>query len=197
MTDPQTEEYTLEEAAAIIETAIDRKKSEIECLRKRANRLKKEDKVNANRQLVAYLEADVTAYTTVLADMRDDDTLLEGLDLDAEPVEVPEDYQDYIDGLSADDLENEMDAESIRADYCDSVVEEMCTSIGEQALSSKKMVKALLEDPYALEQIGEVVFYDDYLYDLFKTISAEKAEKKSKKKMKKCSRCPRASTRGS
>ena len=185
MADPQTEEYTLEEAAAIIEAAIDRKKSEIECLRKRANRLKKEDKVNANRQLVAYLEADVTAYTTVLADMRDDDTLLEGLDLDAEPVEVPEDYQDYIDGLSADDLENEMDAESIRADYCDSVVEEMCTSIGEQALSSKKMVKALLEDPYALEQIGEVVFYDDYLYVLFKTISAEKAEKKSKKKKKK------------
>ena len=32
------EEYTLEEAAAIIEAAIDRKKSEIECLRKRANR---------------------------------------------------------------------------------------------------------------------------------------------------------------
>ena len=117
--------------------------------------------------------------------MRDDDALLEGLDLDAEPVEVPDDYQDYIDGLSADDLENEMDAESIRADYCDAVVEEMCTSIGEQALSSKKMVKALLEDPYALEQIGEVVFYDDYLYDLFKTISAEKAEKKSKKKKKK------------
>ena len=49
MADPQTEEYTLEEAAAIIETAIDRKKSEIECLRKRANRLKKEDKATEER----------------------------------------------------------------------------------------------------------------------------------------------------
>ncbi len=183
--DLASEEYTLDEAASIIEKAIDRKRKEIEGLRRRGARLRKEESVRANRELVSYLEADVTAYLTVLADMRDDDSVLEGLDLDADPVPVPEDYQCYIDGLSADDLENEMDAESIRADYCDAVVEEMCMSIGEDVLRSKKMVKALLEDPYALEQIGEVVFYDDYLYDLFKTLAEEKDDKKAKKKKKK------------
>lgn len=180
------EEYTVEEAVSIIDRTIERKRSEIEALRKKGNRLKNETKKQENEQLIAYLNADITAYMTVIADMKDDEALLDGLDLDADPVPAPENYSDYINGLSADDLENEQESETIRADYCDGVVEDMCTQIGEAALKSKSMIKAMLEDPYAMEQIGEIIFYDDYLYDLFRSISEEKSkDKKDKKKKKK------------
>lgn len=180
------EEYTVEEAVSIIDRTIERKRSEIEALRKKGNRLKNETKKQENEQLIAYLNADITAYMTVIADMKDDEALLDGLDLDADPVPAPENYSDYINGLTADDLENEQESETIRADYCDGVVEDMCTQIGEAALKSKSMIKAMLEDPYAMEQIGEIIFYDDYLYDLFRSISEEKSkDKKDKKKKKK------------
>ncbi|MDO5861590.1 MAG: hypothetical protein Q4Q58_02155 [Thermoplasmata archaeon] len=179
------EQYTVEEAVKVLEKTVGRKKAEIADLEKKAKRLKNADSLRHNSELTAYLKADVTAYITVIADMTDDDKLLEGLDLDADPVPSPEKYADYVNGLSADDLENELEAESIRADYCDAIVEDMCLSIGEGALSSKKMLKALLDDPYAMEQIGEIIFYDDYLYDLFVTLSEDKEKDKPKKKKKK------------
>ena len=189
MTEPKDagfdEEYTVEEAVSIIDRTIERKRSEIEALKKKGNRLKNETKKQENEQLIAYLNADITAYMTVIADMKDDEALLDGLDLDADPVPAPENYSEYINGLSADDLENEQESETIRADYCDGVVEDMCTQIGEAALKSKSMIKAMLEDPYAMEQIGEIIFYDDYLYDLFRSISEEKSKKKKDKKKNK------------
>ena len=78
-----------------------------------------------------------------------------------------------------------MESESIRADYCDGIVQDMCVEIGATALGSKKMLKALLDDPFALEQIGEVIFYDDYLYDLLKSIAESDGKKDKKKKKKK------------
>ena len=57
--------------------------------------------------------------------------------------------------------------------------------IGATALDSKKMLKALLDDPFALEQIGEIIFYDDYLYDLLKSIAESDGKKDKKKKKKK------------
>ncbi len=175
-------ECSIDEAVVIIGKAIERKTSELVELQKKAKRVRKAEKLDAINALSAYIQADINAYKSVIADMKDDPTYLEGVDLDAEPVPVPEGYQAYIDGLSVEDLENEMDAESLRADYCDTVIEEICTNIGKKALKSKKMVKALLDDPYVLEQLGEVIFYDDYLFDLFKTLSAEKEEKKKKKR---------------
>ena len=59
----------------------------------------------------------------------------------------------------------------------------MCISIGKSALGSKKMLKILLDDPYALECIGELIWNDDYLYDeVVSTIQSEKSSKKKKKK---------------
>lgn len=199
---PAEDEYTIEEAVAVLQQAVDRKRGEIAELEKKAKRLKREDRIKQVNDLAAYIAADVTAYITVIADMTDDGSLLEGLDLDADPVPSPPGYADYVNGLSADDLENELEAEQIRADYCDGVIEDMCTGIGEAALTSKRMLKELLGDPYALEQIGEVIFYDDYLYDLFVTLSEDErkekgSKKKGKKKGKGKDRCLRASTRGS
>lgn len=183
------EEYTIDQAIAVISRAIDRKKSEIDDLEKRIKRLKREDRIAEMQELIDYLKADTTAYITVLADMTDDDSLLEGLDLDQENVvECPVKYDQYVSGLSADDLENELEADEIRAEYCDEVVEAMCYDIGEAALKSKKMVKFLLDDPYALEALGELIFYDDYLYDTFKALASEFKDKgkdgKKKKKKK-------------
>lgn len=176
------EDYTIEEAVTIIRKAIERKKKEVADLEKRIKRFKREDRINEMQELIDYLKADTTAYITVLADMTDDDSLLEGLDLDTENVaECPVKYDQYISGLSADDLENELEADEIRAEYCDEVVEMMCYDIGENALKSKKMVKFLLEDPYALEALGELIFYDDYLYDMYRSV-ASKDEAKSKGK---------------
>lgn len=176
------EDYTVEEAVTIIRKAIERKKKEVADLEKRIKRFKREDRINEMQELIDYLKADTTAYITVLADMTDDDSLLEGLDLDTENVaECPVKYDQYISGLSADDLENELEADEVRAEYCDEVVEMMCYDIGENALKSKKMVKFLLEDPYALEALGELIFYDDYLYDMYRSV-ASKDEAKSKGK---------------
>ena len=176
------EDYTIEEAVTIIRKAIERKKKEVADLEKRIRRFKREDRINDMQELIDYLKADTTAYITVLADMTDDDSLLEGLDLDTENVaECPVKYDQYISGLSADDLENELEADEVRAEYCDEVVEMMCYDIGENALKSKKMVKFLLEDPYALEALGELIFYDDYLYDMYRSV-ASKDEAKSKGK---------------
>lgn len=176
------EDYTIEEAVTIIRKAIERKKKEVADLEKRIKRFNREDRINEMQELIDYLMADTIAYITVLADMTDDDSLLEGLDLDTENVaECPVKYDQYISGLSADDLENELEADEVRAEYCDEVVEMMCYDIGENALKSKKMVKFLLEDPYALEALGELIFYDDYLYDMYRSV-ASKDEAKSKGK---------------
>lgn len=176
------EDYTIEEAVTIIRKAIERKKKEVADLEKRIKRFKREDRINEMQELIDYLKADTIAYITVLADMTDDDSLLEGLDLETENVaECPVKYDQYISGLSADDLENELEADEVRAEYCDEVVEMMCYDIGENALKSKKMVKFLLEDPYALEALGELIFYDDYLYDMYRSV-ASKDEAKSKGK---------------
>ena len=76
----------------------------------------------------------------------------------------------------------------IRADLIDSVLQDTCTAIGRDVLGSKKMIKALLDDPVALELIGEVVYSDEYLMDLYRTAVVSKkqdGEKGGKKKKKK------------
>ncbi len=179
------EEYTVEQAADILTRCVERKRTEVASLEKRKKRLRKESSITEVQELIDYLEADITAYVTVIADMTENDSLLEGLDLDEERVvECPARYDKYISALSADDLENELEADAIRADYCDAVVQELCLEIGTRAMGSKKMVKTLLEDPYALEAIGELIFYDDYLYDAFKSLGDESKDKKKKKKKK-------------
>lgn len=178
-------EYTIDEAIGIISRAVERKKKEIADLEKRKRRFKREDRIAEIQELIDYLKADLTAYISVLADMKDDDSLLEGLDLDnTDVVECPVKYDQYINGLSADDLENELEADEVRAEYCDEIVEMMCFDIGEAALKSKKMVKFLLDDPYALEALGELIFYDDYLYDTFRALAESERDKDKKKKKK-------------
>ncbi len=181
----EMQEYSMDEAIEIIGALVERKTCEIAKLEKSLKRLKKAETIEAKQALIDYLKADLNGYRSVLADMTDDPSLSEGIDMNADPVPMPECYQAYIDSLPIDDLENEMEAEEIRADYCDQAIVELCTVIGKKALKNKKMVKALLDDPYALNQIGEVIFSDDYLFDLFTTLAQEKEEKKKKKKEQK------------
>ncbi len=181
------DDYTIQDAVAVIEKAVERKRREISDLERRVRRYRREDRIEETQTLIDYLRADLVAYLTVLADMKNDESVLEGVDTDdSSGVECPANWDQYIAGLSADDLENELEADEIRADHCDGLVEMMCYGIGEAALRSKKMVKFMLEDPYALSAIGEMIFYDDYLYDSFRALMA--SEKKGKKKKKKRNR---------
>lgn len=176
------EEYTLDQAVEVLTQTIERKRNEIAGLEKKKRRFRKESSIQPIQELIDYLNADLTAYITVVADMKEDDYMLEGLDLDNNKVvECPSMYDQYMSGLSADDLENELEADAIRADYCDAIVQELCIDIGRDALKTKKMIKTILEDPYTLEAIGELIFYDDFLYDEYQTIMAQKKAKKKKK----------------
>ena len=176
------EEYTLDQAVDVLTRTIERKRNEIAGLEKKKRRFRKESSIQPIQDLIDYLNADLTAYITVVADMKEDDSMLEGLDLDNNKVvECPSMYDQYMSGLSADDLDNELEADAIRADYCDAIVQELCIDIGRDALKTKKMIKTILEDPYTLEAIGELIFYDDFLYDEYQTIMAQKKAKKKKK----------------
>lgn len=176
------EEYTLDQAVDVLTQTIERKRNEIAALEKKKRRFRKESSIQPIQELIDYLNADLTAYITVVADMKEDDSMLEGLDLDnSKVVECPSMYDQYMSGLSADDLDNELEADAIRADYCDAIVQELCIDIGRDALKTKKMIKTILEDPYTLEAIGELIFYDDFLYDEYQTIMAQKKAKKKKK----------------
>lgn len=176
------EEYTLDQAVDVLTQTIERKRNEIAGLEKKKRRFKKESSIQPIQELIDYLNADLTAYITVVADMKEDDSMLEGLDLDNNKVvECPSMYDQYMSELSADDLDNELEADAIRADYCDAIVQELCIDIGRDALKTKKMIKTILEDPYTLEAIGELIFYDDFLYDEYQTIMAQKKAKKKKK----------------
>lgn len=176
------EEYTLDQAVDVLTRTIERKRNEIAGLEKKKRRFRKESSIQPIQDLIDYLNADLTAYITVVADMKEDDSMLEGLDLDNNKVvECPSMYDQYMSGLSADDLDNELEADAIRADYCDAIVQELCIDIGRDALKTKKMIKTILEDPYTLEAIGELIFYDDFLYDEYHTIMAQKKAKKKKK----------------
>lgn len=181
--DLEQNSMSIDDAVLTIRKAIDRKEAEVAALEKSKSRFKKESRIAETQALIDYLRSDIRAYRTVIADMTGDDSVIEGIDDDDESVPAPENYQKYIDGLSVDDLENEQEAESVRAEYCDGIIQEMCISIGKSALGSKKMLKILLDDPYALECIGELIWNDDYLYDeVVSTIQSEKSSKKKKKK---------------
>lgn len=189
MADDKSElsEFTFEQAVGIVNKVIGRKKAEIEAFKEKLSETSDEKESQLIQELIDYLQADLVAYIAVLADITNDDSLLEGIDLENQDVvECPIKYDEYLNSLDADSLENELDADEIRADYCDSIIHDFCTDIGEGALESKKMIKALLEDPYALSQIGEIIFYDDYLYDAYNAIvESEKSKKKNKKGKKK------------
>lgn len=180
----ELEEFTFDQAVDVINKAIERKKFEIDSFKQKVSESMDSDDSASIQELIDYLEADLYAYIAVLADMTDDDSILDGIDIEnRDVVECPLKYDEYLNSLDADSLENELDADEIRAEYCDCIIQDLCTDIGEKALECKKMVKALLEDPYALSQIGEIIFYDDYLYDTYNaTVESHKSKKKGKKK---------------
>ena len=181
------------DAIETITAVIERKKQELDDLEKKKSRTRKEEKVEEIDRLIAYINADLASYIAVLADMKDDDSLLDGIDLsDFDEADRPDDYDDYLKSLGEEAVELDTKASEIRADHCDMVMETIGQEMGEQALSSKKMIKVMLEDPYMLSVIGETIFYDDQLYEEFSKIFdpeiMEKKGKKSKKKGKKKSK---------
>ncbi|MBR6205339.1 MAG: hypothetical protein IKQ60_09960 [Candidatus Methanomethylophilaceae archaeon] len=184
-------EYSEEDATNTIEAVIELKKRELEDLAKKKDKARKAEKAEEIEGLMAYINADLASYKALLSDMKDDESLLDGIDLtDFDTVDRPECYEDYMKSQGEEDAELDAKASRLRADYCDDVMETISQEIGEEALRSKKMVKAMLEDPYILSVIGETIFYDDKLYEQFsdlldEDVDSKKGKKKSKKKSKK------------
>lgn len=185
-------EYS-EEAIKTITAVIDRKKNELVELDKKKSRVRKAEKLEGIDKLIAYINADIASYIAVLADMKDDESLLEGIDLeDLDEVDRPECYDRYMKTLGEEAAELDEKASEIRADHCDMVMETIGQEMGEKALKSGKMIKIMLDDPYMLSVIGETIFYDDKLYEefskLFDMEEPDKKKGKSKKKGKKKSK---------
>ena len=185
-------EYS-EDAIKTITAVIDRKKNELVELGKKKSRVRKAEKLEGIDKLIAYINADIASYIAVLADMKDDESLLEGIDLeDLDEVDRPECYDRYMKTLGEEAAELDEKASEIRADHCDMVMETIGQEMGEKALKSGKMIKIMLDDPYMLSVIGETIFYDDKLYEefskLFDMEEPDKKKGKSKKKGKKKSK---------
>ncbi len=184
-------EYS-EDAVKTITAVIERKKKDLEDLVKKKSRVRKAEKIEGIEKLIAYINADIASYVAVLADMKDDESLLEGIELeDLDEVDRPDCYDDYMKSLGEEASELDLKASEIRADHCDMVMETIGQEMGEKALKSKKMIKVMLDDPYMLSVIGETIFYDDKLYDEFSKLfdmdvpDKKKGKKKDKKKSKK------------
>lgn len=172
----------------IVETltaVVERKTNEILQLEKALKRYKNADRIAQTKNLIAYLAADVASYRTVLADVTGDESYLEGLDLDSsDEVECPCNYAKYLEGLSEEEFAIENVADTLRTEHCEEVLDSMYREIGETALNSKKMIRFLLDDPYSVSVVGELIYNDDYLYDAFRAMVQAKKDKKSKKKRK-------------
>ncbi|MBR2254833.1 MAG: hypothetical protein IJ856_03305 [Candidatus Methanomethylophilaceae archaeon] len=174
------DDYTVDEAISVIEKAIDRKKKDIAQYEKRRNRMRKPERKADMEEMIKYLTADMNSYLSVLADMKDDESLIEGIDLDAEELDCPKDYDAYMASLDADALENELDADQVRTDYCEAVLDEICYVVGYQALKSKRMVKVLRKNEDIVQMIGEAIYSDEDLYAELCDILASKPKKKKK-----------------
>ncbi|MBR7006942.1 MAG: hypothetical protein IKH98_08735 [Candidatus Methanomethylophilaceae archaeon] len=178
-------EYSLQDSIDTISAVIERKKKEISDLEGKLKRYRKQEKKDAVSELIRYINADMISYITVLADMKEDDSILEGLDIDnPDEVDRPDCYDRYLESQGSDVVDQEMKADEIRADHCALVLDCWYRDIGEQALKSKKMVKHMLKDPYILSVIGETIFDDDELFSKLSGL-VDDSKKKSKKKAKK------------
>ena len=178
-------EYSLQDSIDTISAVIERKKKEISDLEGKLKRYRKQEKKDAVSELIRYINADMISYITVLADMKEDDSILEGLDIDnPDEVDRPDCYDRYLESQGSDVVDQEMKADEIRADHCALVLDYWYRDIGEQALKSKKMVKHMLKDPYILSVIGETIFDDDELFSKLSGL-VDDSKKKSKKNAKK------------
>ncbi|MBR4216800.1 MAG: hypothetical protein IKR87_03605, partial [Candidatus Methanomethylophilaceae archaeon] len=98
-------EYS-EDAIKTITAVIDRKKNELVELDKKKSRVRKAEKLEGIDKLIAYINADIASYIAVLADMKDDESLLEGIDLeDLDEVDRPECYDRYMKTLGEEAAE--------------------------------------------------------------------------------------------
>ena len=176
-----TEEYIVETLTAVVE----RKNEEVLKLEKALKRYSNAERIAQTEALIEYIRADVVSYQTVIADVTGDDSVLGGVDLDSvSQVECPGNYSKYLEGLTEEEFALENEADRLRTEHCEAVLEDMYREIGVTALESKKMIRFMLEDPYSVSAVGELIFNDDYLYDGFKAMVQAKKDKKSKKKHK-------------
>ena len=161
------------ESAALIYGVVKRKIKEVE------------EFSSTDPALANYLKMDISKYVTVLEDICEK--------LDIEEMEYDEEavidysetgkFDEYLDALSDDLLEKEFEASSIREEYFQEMSDMIALEIGIAALESKKMRKAILKNDLAVMALGDYIYNDDDLCEIFEDICL-KNDKKPKKKKK-------------
>lgn len=164
-----------------MEKTVKRKTKEVKSLKLKL-KTASEDEAEQINDLADYLLADIESYKSVLADMQDTEfTPADCYENAAGDTECPDCYQEYLNSLSANDLENEFESDEMRCEYCEEVLDILCYDVGYEALKNKKMIKALLEDELAAIFIGDMIMQSDELFEAYEKYLG-KSEKKDKKK---------------
>lgn len=164
-----------EESMRVIHRVVERKIQEIEKYRS----------IEGMEKLVEYLERDVKSYRAVLSDMGGEeyDPNMDNDDPLGKELRMSGLFREYMDSLQIDDLEDELAADGFRCDYYEDIMDVVSFEVGMSVLASKKMIKALRMNEYAVMAIGDLIMRDETLSQLFDDIvtNAQKTRVKKKK----------------
>jgi hypothetical protein len=174
----EEEDQYLENAIKTMRAVIGRKIAEVEELTSN----------NGDADLINYLNQDISSYITVLNGITGEDEGLEKPEFDeaqANEYDLTGDFTKYLDELSPNDLESEYEADDIRCEYFEELMDLLSFEVGIDILGSKKIIKALAKNDTAVMAIGEIIINNDELYELYEKISSEETKNKKKKKKSK------------
>ena len=140
----------------------------------------------SKERLINYLKLDISSYINVLNDISDMGHNLEKMEFDeemADEFEVSGEFQNYLDNLSAYDLDKENEADELRKEYYEELVDNLSFEIGLDVIQNKKMLKALLKNDLTIMALGDIVLGDENLYEMYEK-NCSKVDKPKKKKKK-------------
>jgi hypothetical protein len=169
-------EEHLNNAIDTINEVVNRKIREIESLEVKGN----------EEKLINYLKLDISSYINVLNDISDTENILEKMEFDeemADEFEVSGGFQNYLDNLSSYDLKKENEADDLRNEYYEELVDNLSFEIGLDVIQNKKMLKAILKNDLAIMALGDIVMSDEGLYEMYEK-NCSKIDKPKKKKKK-------------
>ncbi|MDR0523708.1 MAG: hypothetical protein LBG62_04750 [Candidatus Methanoplasma sp.] len=166
-----------EEIGAIIRRTIDRKRKELE---------RAESKAKADPEFTDWLRKDIASYAALFSEFT-------GIEADEDALRLFEDgpsmfygterHAAYVSKLSKRAAADERAADELRMGILEEIYGDIAYGVGMDALSDKKTLKLLMEDEYAVSEIGKIIMEDEFLMALFdKAASSKQGKKKDKKK---------------
>ncbi|MDR3283298.1 MAG: hypothetical protein LBS92_06830 [Candidatus Methanoplasma sp.] len=173
---------TDEDIKAVLERFIEKNNRDIASLK---------SKGGDGAEIVSTLETQVqylrVFFANILGNDQDEEELVRML-MEAEELDNFSDevYQKYYDGLTEDEQADDDVAVTLLFEIVENYVDSFAYNIGRDAISNRKYVKYLLDDEYALQEIGKLIMSDNTLLDaLNDLVNGPENPKKGKKDRKK------------